>query len=822
AVVRTEGDAFFAVFPTTLDAIRAAVAAQRGIAAEPWPEEGVVRVRMGLHTGEGRLSGGDYIGLDVHRAARIGAAGHGGQVLLSEAAAALAGEAPPEGVTIATLGRHRLKDFDEPQAIHQLQIDGLPHDFPPLKTLDVPSNLPTQLTTFVGRARELAEVAVLLEGHRLLTLLGPGGSGKTRLAVEVAEAQTGPFPEGVFFVDLTSIRDPDLVPSAVAQALRLPEHAERSVLETVIGYLRDRRALLVLDNLEHLMPARFVLREVLAEAPHMTVMVTSRTRLDLAGEQAYDVPPLELPDESAGPDALSRNEAMALFRERARAVRADFEIDQDNAAAVAAVCARLDGLPLAIELAAAQLRLMTPHELLARLEQHLPLRAGAVDAPERQRTLRGAIEWSYELLEASLRAFFARLSVFAGGATESAASAVANPGEELGVATVDGLATLLDHSLIRRIEDPQGSRFVMLETIREFAADRLRAEFDAEATERQHAEFFAALAETWGPVLHTPDGLRARGVLMADFDNVRAAIAWAVRTGEPEVGLRVAAPLPFFWVEHGHMAEGLRALEGLLDLPGVVSDAVRARALQAIGGLRYWGRDLDQARAAYEEALALHRRLGDDWAISETAKGLAGVFLAKLEADPALPLLEEALEAARRTGAPPLIADATGVLGIALATKGEYEPALEAIRESLGVFEMMGASVVAKGRMSGVLRLMGRLEEAEEAMVSGLASSRPVAEMLPAVATTTTLQLAAIASQRGNHERALRLAGFSDRLGEEIGGRNPQALILLPDPAEVRSNARASLDEETIERLWSEGAAMSQDEAIAYALGESP
>ncbi|HEX8100375.1 MAG TPA: adenylate/guanylate cyclase domain-containing protein, partial [Actinomycetota bacterium] len=387
--VRTEGDAFFAVFRSPADAVRAAAAAQRELTQHQWPEDRTVRVRMGMHTGEGRLAGDDYIGLDVHRAARIAASAHGGQVLLSEATRALVANVSLDGLRLRGLGKHRLKDFDEPQLLYQIEVDGLPGDFPPPRTLETPLNLPVQLTSFIGRDHELAQITQLLRERRLLTLTGPGGTGKTRIAVESANRVGEDFPDGIYFVDLSALRDPRLVPSAILVALGRKPAPDRTVLDTVTSYLHDRSCLLVLDNYEQVVEAADVAHRILEEAPATKVIATSRVRLDVAGEQEFPIPPLDVPSESRSRRELLSSDSVRLFVERARAVRPAFELTEENAEAVALICARLDGLPLALELAAVQMRLLHPHELLGRLERRLAgLGTGSRDVPERQRSLR--------------------------------------------------------------------------------------------------------------------------------------------------------------------------------------------------------------------------------------------------------------------------------------------------------------------------------------------------------------------------------------------------------------------------------------------------
>jgi len=481
--VSTEGDSFFAAFGSPVGAVRAAVAAQRGLADHDWSPGSPVRVRMGLHTGEGVAGGDNYVGLDVNRAARIAAAAHGGQVIVSDATRGLVEHALPEGVSLRDLGEHRLRDIALPEHLHDLVIEGLTADFPVPRTLDArPSNLPLQLTSFVGREEEIAEVRRLLGQTRLLTLTGAGGTGKSRLALQVAGELLAELRDGVFFVDLSSVTDPALVPSIVAKTLRVPEVAGRPLLEAVKDHLRDKQLLLVVDNFEQVADAGPVLEELLGAAPTLTVMVTSRVVLSLRGEQEYVVPPLDLPDPERLPDVrtLGRFEAVRLFSERAQAVRPEFRVTEANAAAVAEITARLDGLPLAIELAATRTKVLTPEQILPRLQQRLSiLTSGARTLPERQRTLRGAMAWSHDLLDAAERRWFARLSVFAGGWTLESAEAVCDP-RGVGLDALEGLTSLVDQSLVRRTDPAdRRPRFSMLETIREFGQEQLAAGGDS-------------------------------------------------------------------------------------------------------------------------------------------------------------------------------------------------------------------------------------------------------------------------------------------------------------------------------------------------------
>ncbi|MBV9279632.1 MAG: adenylate/guanylate cyclase domain-containing protein, partial [Chloroflexi bacterium] len=481
AVFKTVGDAFCASFSTAPQALRAALSAQRALAAEAWDDECAIRVRMAVHTGAAVERDGDYFGPPVNRVARLLSAGHGGQILLSGAAQELVRDVLPPRVDLRDLGEHRLKDLARPERIFQAVAPDLGSDFPPLKVLDRrPHNLPVQPTPLIGRQREVRAVCDLLrqDGVRLVTLTGPGGTGKTRLALQVAAELLDELPDGAYVVSLASIADPDLVLPAVAATLGLAEAGE-GLVDTLTASLRDMRLLLVLDNVEHLMPAAPAVGEILAACPDLKVLATSREALRLAAEREFPVPPLAVPEPKRLPslEALSQYDAVALFIQRARGVKPDFTVTNETAPAVAEICHRLDGLPLAIELAATRIRLFPPPALLGRLDRRLKiLTGGARDLPARQQTLRGAIDWSYSLLDAGEQALFARLAVFAGGCTVEAAEAVcAADGPETDI--LEGVSSLVEKSLLKAGEDVSGGhaepRFAMLETIREYAAERL-------------------------------------------------------------------------------------------------------------------------------------------------------------------------------------------------------------------------------------------------------------------------------------------------------------------------------------------------------------
>ena len=525
AEVSTEGDSFFVVFRSPLSAVDAAAQMQRRLADAPFPA--TVRVRMGLHTGQGHLAGGDYVGIDVHRAARIAAAGHGGQILVSDATRALVEPDLPATLALRDLGLHRLKDLVHPERLYQLSVEGLSPKFAPLRSLEArPNNLPPQLTRFIGRQRQIAEIKRrLLNGARLLTLTGPGGTGKTRLAIEVAAETLPAFEDGAWFVDLASVMDPTLVISAVAEILGVTAKDGFSLQEALGNSLRDKAMLVVLDNFEQVVDAGADVERLLQAAPRLKVLVTSRSVLHRYGEQEFPVPPFALPDLGSLPDvaSLGRYEAIGLFVERAAAVKPDFALTPLNAPSVAEIAIRLDGLPLAIELAASRIKILSPQAIVERLGPGSTVLVSRVpDAPARQRTLRGTIEWSYQLLTERERQLFEQLSVFQGGATVVAIESICAPVR--GGETLDDLASLVDNSLLRQLETEGEPRFDMLKTIKGYAAERLEDQPDlSAATQRAHATYFADFAQRQWEHLTGPRREPALAAMAADIANLRGS-----------------------------------------------------------------------------------------------------------------------------------------------------------------------------------------------------------------------------------------------------------------------------------------------------------
>ena len=626
--VDTQGDGFFVAFVRAKDALAAAEEGQKAL------EPGPIRVRMGLHTGEPIVTEEGYVGIDVHRAARIAAAGHGGQTVISQTTFDLAGS---DG--LRDLGEHRLKDLSAPARIFQLG-DGA---FPPLKTL-YQTNLPVPATPFLGRERELGEVgdALARSDVRLLTLTGAGGSGKTRLALQAAAEAADEYPQGVWWVPLAPVREPDEVVATAARAL-----GTAGSLEAAVG---DRRLLLLLDNFEHVIEAAPELAALLAKCPNLDVTVTSRERLQLDGEHVYPVP------------VLDRSEARELFAARARAVRPDFEPD----GSLDELCAHLDDLPLALELAAARTTILSTEQLLNRLGARLDLLKGGRDAEVRQQTLRATIEWSYDLLDSDEQRLFARLAVFRGGTTLEAAEAICG-------ADLDRMQSLVDKSLVR-IRDKD--RFWMLETIHEFALEHLR-ESGEEELRRRHAEFFLALAESANLSAEATNLGPRPELVLPEQDNLRAALDWAAEAGEIKLGLQLAIALEQFWVAVGPY-EGARRVQAFLDRAADLPDVVRARAIRVLGGMIFMTGDYDRGDELTRQSLELFRSLGDDAIVAELlVRRAIHLHYSYGDIAGAQALIDESQAINRRLGSRSTEAMTLGLLGEIAWTEGRTDDALD-------------------------------------------------------------------------------------------------------------------------------------------------
>jgi predicted ATPase/class 3 adenylate cyclase len=745
--VSTEGDSFFAAFASPARAVQAAVAAQRALATHQWPMEDPLRVRMGLHTGEGILGGDNYVGLDVHRAARIAQAGHGGQVLISAATRDLVERRLGGGFGLRRLGEFRLRDLAEPELIYQLTHADLPADFPPLATIAERSgNLPLPVSSFIGRERELGQIAAAVGEARVVTLTGPGGVGKTRLALQAA-AQVAPrFADGAWLCELAPIRDQAGVDDAVAAVFSVTARAGQSTRETLVEFLRSRQLLLVLDNCEHLLERAAALAGNLARScERLVILANSREALRIEGERLILVPSLGLPGANADLAAITQAEAVRLFAERAAAVKPDFAVTTGNAAAVAAVVRRLDGMPLAIELAAARSPAMTPAELARRLERSFAvLTGGPRDAAQRHQTLRATIDWSFGLLSGPEQVLLARLAVFAGGATLEAAEAVCG-GEGIDTgAVLELLAALVARSLVVAEEHGHQTRYRLLETIRQYGEERLEGAGETERWRARHARYYASLLRQIRDHAHDPNPEVFWAVrLSADQDNLLAAWSWAIGTGNADTAFSILAgfaPVEV-WNSYPLLLPGNAALElpGAAEHPGyplaLAVSALFASNRADVAGAEELCRRAAEANARHatpdwrvEEAIcaarsnianttgaftdaarlaeqaAGHARTGGDIADASFHLGLAAAnHILAGDAPAAVPLAREALTLARQTGAPALIATSLLAVGATVAgtDPGQARARLHESRElstALGyqsTFNMVWATTIA-------------------------------------------------------------------------------------------------------------------------------
>jgi predicted ATPase/class 3 adenylate cyclase/Tfp pilus assembly protein PilF/DNA-binding XRE family transcriptional regulator len=788
---RGEGDSIFAVFTSPSAALAAVCALQQALLAEPWPLEAPLRVRMGLHTGEAALRDGGYYGVTVNRTARIRSLACGGQVLLSQSTYDLLRDGLPEGVSLRPLGAHRLKGLAQPEEIYQVVHPHLPAAFPPLPSPTAPAtNLPAQPTSFIGRAREQTEVRALLGRSALVTLTGAGGCGKTRLALEVAAGLMPDYPDGVWLVELAALADPALVLQAVAKALGVREEPGRPLLATLAAHLQAKAPLLVLDNCEHLIGACAEVAVALMRAcPRLQLLTTSREALEVAGETLYRVPSLTAPDPGhlPAPAQLPRYEAVRLFLERAQARRPEFALTTTNARAVAQICARLDGMPLAIELAAARVSVLPVEGIAVRLDDRFRLlTSGPRTALPRQQTLRATLDWSYDLLGEGEQRLLDRLAVFAGGCTLAAAEAVCS-GEGIEAWEVlDLLGGLVNKSLVLLEEaggeaEQEPGRYRLLETVRQYGWERLVAAHEAAAVRDRHLAWCLALAEQARPELR---GL-VQGIWLArlerEHDNLRAALGWSIHeAGDAGLGQRLAGALSPFWRRRGYVSEGRGWLDAALARADQRSPSARALVLSGAGTLAWMQGEYRRAVSLYEQALGLQRALDNKVDIATSLTALADVASAQGQFNRAVALYEEALALWRAQG------DSVGIhmvllnMGVSAWNQGEYERASTLLEEALVLVRERGDTwgiALTQFNLGWVAYQQGEYGRAGALLDEALALARQLGDSWGT--SFPLIGLGFVAHAQEDYARAGSLFEESLALSRRIGDKSTIAFALL-------------------------------------------
>ena len=831
------GDAFCAAFHTAGDALKAAVRSQKALQSEPWGET-VIRVRMGIHTGEAETDGRDYRGyLTMSLVQRLMSAGSGGQILVSGATETLLRGQLPVEVDLRDMGRHHFKDLPQAVTVFQVVAPDLQMEFPPLRSSDIhPNNLPTQLTSFVGREKELADVKKLLQNAHLLTLIGPGGTGKTRLSIRTASELLDHYPDGVWLVELAPISDTLLVPRTAAIAIGLREEPQRPVIDMLCDYLKDKKILLILDNCEHLVDAcARVADKLLHAAPDVRILASSQEALGIGGEVTYRVPSLGLPDVHHLPpfESLSQYEAVKLFIDRAASAVPSFAVTNENAPALAQICDRLDGIPLAIELAAAKVRVLSVDQIAKRLDDRFRLlTGGSRTALERHQTLRAAIDWSYNLLPADEQLLFSRLSVFAGGWTLEAAEAVCSlelaakespAGDDILREDILILIEQLINKSLVTTEEVQGEtryanagsfRYHMLETMREYAYEKL---VDGDAWHRQHTAYFLSLAETIEPYLEKPEPVSWLDKLEREHNNLRTALRWARENGEVELGLRFVSALCLFWFMRGYLSEGLARSEEFLSMSeGTGNAALRAKALDHAGLLARYKGDLTRAQELITESLSLRRELGERHGIADSLSNLGFVILYQGNFAQARQHYSEALGIYRELDNQQGISDSLSHLALMTFYEGDYERAQAMDEACLAIWRNLGDQqgiAWALHRLGNVKVAQGEFSAARNLFKESLIISSDVGFKYGIASSIEGL--ASLAAKNGQAECAVLLAGGAFALRQAIG-----IPLSTPDHAileRLLEKAREFLGEEAAQACWIQGLNLNIEQVIAEA-----
>ena len=867
-IIKNTGDGIHAVFSTALDSVKAALYAQREIKTSEFLKnsEVAILVRMGIHTGEAELRDGDYYGGTLNRAARIMSIGHGGQILISETTLQVAREHFPEEVSSLDLGMHFLKGLNRPEHIYQLNGSGLQQEFPPLRSLThATNNLPAQLTSFIGRERELAEAKSRLEDARLLTLIGPGGTGKTRLSIQLGRQLLSTFKDGVWLVEFAPISDPSLVMQTIASALDVREVPGTPLKVLVHEFLREKHLLIILDNCEHLVEASAKLAdEILHIAPSIKIIASSREALGINGETVYRVPSLSLPNQDeVTKDAAMDFESVQLFVERASAANPKFHLTDENASSVAQICFRLDGIPLAIELSASRITAFSPEQIAKRLDDRFKLlTGGSRTALPRQQTLRALIDWSYDLLSEDERALLRRLSVFAGGWTFEAAETICS-----NVDVFEYLPQLINKSLVVMNDKGDEPRYYLLETIRQYARDKLLDAGEGEGTRNRHLDYYLDLAETADEYMLTSMANKWANQLEIELDNIRTAIEWGM-SNDIESALRVAGALVYFWLTKSHELEGLRLLadalarsERLREQQENLSNQQirnRAKALSAIAIVSYSQGQHTEVNTSAKEAVALWRQIGEKryLAVMLSYLAMSNIYLGN--GAEALTVKDEALALARESNDKLYLAATLGItVQVAAVVQGDFKTARAYSEEAIAILRengnpwFVGISLFGMGMME---IQQGNFEEARSKFLSAKTYMLDVGDkhrinminselahieryeghyQQAGVLYKETLRewqrighraaiahqlesIAFIAKALEQAERSAQLLGAAEALREEIGtDMTPQEREQYnKDVADLKAN----MDEKEFTSLWADGRSMTMEQAVEVAL----
>lgn len=824
-VFKTMGDAFCSVFATAGEALEAALNSQLALASEPWPVETPMRVRMALHTGAVESRDSDYFGPPVNRVARLLATAHGGQILLTLASYELVRDALPQGVALVDLGAHQLKDLSRPEQVFQLLHPSLRAEYPPIRSLSShPNNLPLQLTSFIGRDEEMRRVLKGIEGARLVTLTGSGGSGKTRLGLQVAAESLEQYPDGAWLVELASTPEPAMVTRAVADVLNVAEVSVQDLDRVVADHIGTKTMLLVLDNCEHVIEACAKFADtVLRSCPNLQVLATSREALGISGESIYRVPPLSLPDLKVQhtTDTLSHFEAARLFIDRALQSESTFTITNESAPALASLCCRLDGIPLAIELAAARVRSLSIEQIDARLDQRFRLlTGGSRTALPRQQTLRSLIDWSYDLLQPLEKRVFERLSVFSGGWTLDASEIVCSDEGGDGWEVSDTVLALVDKSLVVVQEHRGRSGYGLLESVREYAKERLKESGEATRYQERHLAHFARMAAEALPHLRGPQQKEWLQRLEGEIDNFRAALSFGVAT---KLGLSIAADLWWFWYLRGQFTEGRAWLASTLDQNPQAASEYRAKALNGAGVLAEQQADFEEALEHHQKSLEINRSRGDRWHEAVSLNNMGNTYGCQGDFETAGELWESALAIWRELESQGSLEDRRGLaatldnLGNVASAQGRLLDARELYKEGLALRQQEGSIAIAAYSMLNLSDIsfdLGEIESARAYLREGL-------EIVAAIRDEFAIGFFFMGlAQMADPTRAAMLLGRFERIREDLG------TPIFKDDRErydgILSNAKLSLaDDAAFDEAWALGRSMPLDEALGLAEGIS-